>query len=312
MVSNSHDFGSEFSRLAILLINDGKSPEEMAALAQCDLAHVTHFLDQMVSRRYATKTGDQYTMTFPVITLKEAEEGRKVAEETADELTSLVEKNLPAYRQVMADMVSKGQLNDNADDFTHGGSVLYYTWPTVAGLFFWFDLAQDFVNPGKILSIYRGSDFCNARIPDYLYAVEGGPYYNGTLFYTLELAPHNMDIVFMDTVPDVGCIEGFEKFAKLYPGRQWGYEEGVEIEPFVIDTILINTALAGLRTGADAIMEKAINEMTAIAKSHGHSEFTVGHRLWFWNLATTRALVKIDQNGIVKRRGNGRYRFEEL
>lgn len=314
MVSNSLDFNTEFSRLAVVLFNEGKSVQEIADMAQCDTNHVSFFLQELVGREYAHQTEEGIKITFPVITTGEAVEGRAFAEEIADDLTALVETNFPKHTQALKDLAAEGRLDDNADDFMHGGSVLYYTWPTVAGLFFWFDLAQDFINPPrKILSIYRGTDFCHARIPDYMYAVQGGPYYNGSVFYTLELAHNNMDIVFMDSVPDVGCVQGFEKYSKLMPGVQYGYEEGIEIEPFTLDTIVVNDALQrGLRTGIDELMDRVTTGLTAIAQKHGHDELTVGHRFWFWRLVTSRAMIKLDEKDIIKRRGNGRFRFEEM
>ncbi len=312
MVSNSPDFETEFSRIAILLAREGKTLQEIADLTECDLAHVKHFMENMVERRYATRVGEDYRVLMPVITAAEATEARVIAEETADALVELVRTNLPAYEAKLKSMAAEGLIEATPDDFMHGGSVLYYTWPTVAGLFFWYDLGQDFIAPGTILSVFRGTDFCNAKIPLYMYAVQGGPYFNGTGFYTLELAPGNMDVIFMDSIPDVGCIAGFEKYKKLFPGMQWAYEEGVEIEPFVLDTLLANTALSSLKSGAHDILARATAGLTDVVTKYGNEELRVGHRYWFWNLTVSRALIKLDESGVVKRWGNGRYRFEEL
>jgi DNA-binding MarR family transcriptional regulator len=311
-VNESTEFDSEFSRLLFLMYSEGKTVEEIAGMAQCDVDFVIYTLDEMTQKGYVSKRGNEYELRFPVITTKEAEEGKKLAETISDELAALVENNLGPFKSVMDSMVAAGSLPPNSDDFLHGGSVLYYTYPTVAALFFWFDLGQQFINPKRPLEIYGGTDLCRARIPNYVYAVQGGPYFNGTHFYHLDLSSRNPEITFSDSTPRISCAPGYENAGRLVQDIHWSWVPAYAPEPFAIDTALVKSALRGLRIGSDQLLEKASGELKRISDKYGHPELTTGAKYWFWNLTATRALTKLLQKGTLERHGNGCYRFEEL
>jgi hypothetical protein len=311
-VDNCFDFDSEFARLLFLLFNEGKTPGQIAAMCQCDTSFVKHTMDVMARRGYMSTRDGKTVLLFPVITLDEVKAQRELAEQVAVKLADLVQNNLPAYREHMAEMAAAGEIPPNGDDFLDGGTALYYTYPTVSALFMWYDLGTQFIDPGNLMTIFRGSDYCNAHIPRYMYAVQGGSYYNGTNFFNITPTQGNMEIVYGDSVPTIECIEGYETIGRVVQDVHWWWSEEDSPEPFVLDTTIVKKTLKGLRAGVDELLAQTTADLETSAKSFGHPSLAIGHRFWFWNLATSRALALLCERGVMERYMGGHYRYEEL
>jgi len=312
MVSNSADFDTEFIRLFMILMAEGKTVDEIAAMTKGTVEYVNHIARVMARQKYVKMRSGVPFLTFPVIRTAEAQEGRELAERAADELAGLVKANIGTYRAHLADLVRQGIMPPDENDFMHGGSALYYSYPTVTALLFWFDLGQRFIAPGQLLSVYKGTDFCNARIPQYMYATQGGAYFNGSQFYHTEVGSKQHQLLFADIAPGINCVEGFENVDRLFPMVHWGWQDDNAPEPFVLDTNIVRTGLEGFQDGMEAFLSKTKADLKAISDKHGHEEFMVGTRLWFWNLVTTRATAKLVENGTLVRWGEGFYSYEEL
>ena len=313
MVGNNHDFDTEFSRLMFLLMNEGKTPGQIADMTKCDTSYVMYKLTVMRNDGYVTGGNAQFKLNFPVIMQPEAEAGKALAEKASDELVALVKNNLPNYKRVMDSMVQAGILPPNADDFLHGGTVLYYYYPTISALFFWYDLGTRFINNGQTMEIFENTDYCHARLPRYMYAVEGGAFYNGTNFYDQTRTERGIYITYGDSIPAVNCVEGFEHIPKLMPELHWSWAVPEQSpEPFVMDTTLVETGLTGLEPGTKEFLTSTQQQLKAMSEKFGHPELMRGEKYWFWNLMTSRALVKLQEQDIVVGRGSGHYAFEEL
>lgn len=312
MVSNSLDFDTEFIRLFIFLLSEGKTYEQIAEMTGCDLSFVKYTAGVMTKKQFMRLDNGQPKLNLPVITLAEAEEARALAEKVADELTALVETNIPIHRQNLKTLAGQKIIPPNEDDFMHGGSALYYTYPTVTTLLFWYHMGQMFIDPSQPLAIYENTDLCRAHIPEHMYAVQGGPYYNGTVFYSAELAHGHQQLTFLDSIPDVWCIENFDDVAVLFPGIHWNWTDSIAPEPFVLDTFIVRVGMKGIGTGAEALVEKAKADFKVIHDKFGHAEFLPGARYWFWNIVASRATLKLIDKGVIVRRSDGFFTYEKL
>lgn len=312
LVSNNKDFDTEFSRLFVMLLNDGYSYGQIADLIGCDTSFVEYSGRVMQEKGYMKIANGKPVLTFPVITEPEAIEARELAEKVADELAGLVEANIPAHRENLKTLAMQKIIPPNEDDFMNGGAALYYTYPTVTALLFWYELGRDFIDPSKQLTIYENTDFCRAHIPLHMYAVQGGPYYNGTALYAAELHAERPQIWFLDSIPDVWCIENFEDAPTLYPGIHWHWVDDIAPEPFVLDTTIIERGLRGIGKGTEALVTKAKAEFKTIEDKYGHKEYLPGARYWFWNIVASRATIKLIDKGVIVRRSDGFFSYEKL
>jgi hypothetical protein len=177
-------------------------------------------------------------------------------------------------------------------------------------LLLWWDLGQRFITRSAPLMIYDGTDICNAHIPQYMYAVQGGAFYNGTCFYSLFQNQRTFTILFGDSLPPIECDEDF-----ILRGRQgkkpgWKYDKDYHQETFMIDTTVLRPALNALAGDIDSLMVRMYFRLKELSQSYGRDKASYGLRYWFWNLTTSRTLVKLVQQGVLERRGEGQFKFE--
>ncbi|MDD5425684.1 MAG: helix-turn-helix domain containing protein [candidate division Zixibacteria bacterium] len=312
MVGNSPSFDNEFSRIILLLLDEGKTIPDIAAMAGTDTAVVSSLVNRFVQEGFFSREGDQVKFLFPMIRTPEAEEVKKLAEKISDEMAALIKKNLPAYQEALDSMVAAKILTTDTNYFMHGGSLLYRRYPVIAGLFLWYDLGQEFINRLRPLEIFANTNPCHARIINYMYAVDGGDYFNGTNFYYLSMSRRHLVVTYGDSIPKIECKEGFDNLRQLMENSGWWYSTDMIPETFMMDTSMVHAALRGLRSGAPKILEKAQNELQKIVTKYGQENMVTNTRYWFWNLSTTRILDKLVKENIIQRRGNGLYRFEKL
>jgi hypothetical protein len=312
LVSNNKDFDTEFSRLLVLLLAEGKSYAEIARMTGCDSSFVAFAGHEMREQGYIRVANGQPVLTFPVIRQAEAQEARALAEKVADDLAALVEKNIPAHQENLKTLAMQKIIPPNEDDFMNPGAALYYTYPTVTALLFWYDLGRQFIDPAKPLAIYENTDYCRAHIPAHMYAVEGGPYYNGTVLYAAEISGDNQQIWFLDSIPNIWCIENFELEPTLFPGIHWRWERDLAPEPYVLDTAIISRGLKGIGKGGEALVAQAKDEFKGIEAKYGNSEYHPGARYWFWNIVASRATLKLIDKGVIVRRSDGFFSYEHI
>ncbi|HWR84302.1 MAG TPA: hypothetical protein VN285_13470 [Candidatus Deferrimicrobium sp.] len=307
------DFDNEFSRVTLALLQEGKGPEEIARLAHTDVSIVDGILHTMISRGYLKKEGDVYALTFPFISVPEAEAAKKVADDLARRLASDIERNMSGYPALLDSLIAAGRVDRDTNAFMGGGGVLHHRYPTVSALLLWLSLGQMFVTDTQPLLVFEGSDPCNARTPGFMYAVRGGDIFNGTHFFYLTLGPGGYyQIVFGDSLPTLDCgddLSGPFRGMRLLP---WGYLPELSPETFMLDTAITRPILRLLADGTKGQLEKAKTRLDKIATQYGHSEFIRAYRYWFWNLTATRTLKILVDKGVLVRRGNGLYKFDGL
>jgi len=205
--------------------------------------------------------------------------------------------------------VAAGRLQADSSFFLNEGAVLFYTYPTVAALSLWYDLGQSFITRSAPLVIFDGTDLCNARIPQYMYMVHAGEELNGDQFFGMFLGKNGISIIYDKNAPEIDCESDFLRKQQHGGKVRWNYSEGYVQEPFVLDTSLVNEALVPLREGSEELLVETYEKLRDIAVKHGHERLTFAGRYWFWNLVADRTLEKLEKNGLLIERSNGRFRF---
>jgi hypothetical protein len=312
MVETSQDFDFEFARLFLLLISEGKTMEEIASLAECDLEYVQSIADRMVSRRYIKYEDGNPKLKFPFISTVEAEEAASAANRFSDQIVDMIKENLPLYDEVLDSMIGAGTLTNDTNFVLHGGRVLHFKYPTISTLLLWYYLGQGFISGGRTTAIFQGTDPCNARIPTYMYAVHGGAYMNGHHFCDISVDGPSMVILCGDVVPEITCPDELPPFRRLSERKDWSYAPEFVYEHFVMDTALVNPSMRALSKGLSSFLETNHNEIGEIAQKYNHNHYGPAIKYWFWNMTASKALDKLVKQGVVERRGNGQYRFEKL
>jgi hypothetical protein len=312
MVDSHPDFDNEFARVLLYLINEGKTPEQIADLVMADVSFVNSVLEDMVKKGYVKNGETGYRTVFPVIDVKEAEKAKPVAERASDALAAAITRNLPAYWKVLDSLVAAGKVSNDSNFFLDQGTILYRPYPVVACLVLWWDLGTRFITPNSPLSIYEQTDVCNAHIPDYMYAVRGGDVFNGTCYYYQFRGQNVYRLYYGDKPPKLQCQEGYQELAKVGGKPEWRYPVDGLPEDFVFDTLVVKPALDVLVKGVDSTMLATYRGLGNVAKEFGHTEEWLGYRYWFWNLVATRTLDKLAASGTLPRRGNGQFRIVEV
>jgi predicted transcriptional regulator len=308
-VGRHPDFDYEFSRVMLFMLNEGKKIGEIAEMAMADTSFVDETVQNMTAKGYLIKNDGGYKTSFPLITISEAETAKKLAGQLADTLATLIEKNMKNYPKILDSLMSTGAVDKDSNSFLDGGAVLYRPYPVVSALLLWFDLGQKFITRSAPLWIYDGTDLCNAYIPQYMYAVQGGDTFNGTQLYALFSGGQELRIIYGDVTPVIDCPEDYILKAKLKQRVDWQYAREYWPESFILDTLVVRPVLAALASGTDSLLEDAYYKLRDIAVKYGHEKLLFGERYWFWNLVATRVLKELTDKGVVTRRGNGQFQF---
>ncbi|MDH3892237.1 MAG: hypothetical protein OEV49_14260 [candidate division Zixibacteria bacterium] len=308
-VDEHPDFDNQLARLMLVLLNEGKSLDEIAAMTAADTAFVKTMYEAMQSDGYVKWEEDRSVLQFPLITVDEAEQAKQMAEKVSDSLVATVRGNLANYQRVIDSLITTGSLSADSNSFLDGGTILHHPYPVIAGLLLWWDLGQSFITRSAPLLIYDGTDECNAHIPAYMYAVQGGAYFNGTNFYALMSNKSRFGISFGDSLPVLECEENFIRVGQQKRPARFTFSSESRQETFTIDTVLVRPALNALKGEVDSLLVDTYFQLRDLATSFGHAKASYGMRYWFWNLTASRTQVKLVQQAVLKRRGNGQFKF---
>ena len=310
---NDHPiFDSDFSRLLLLLLNEGRTAGEIADLARTDTNFVLESIRLLVNMGYVKPSGDRYRLAFPFIDVPEAQEVRELADDLSISLAEVIARNMSGYNRVLDSLVAAEVVAADSNTFMDPGVVLYRRYPVVSALLLWFYLGRMFITDTLPLAIYAGTDPCNAHIPDFMYAVRGGAVFNGSHFFLLNLRTSAYQILFADEIPELECGGNFARLARFNRSVSWGYKKAYVPETFMLDTAVVMPMLEALALKTETLLAGSRSRLAAIARRHGHETVTRGYRYWFWNLVATRTLRKLVDEGVVTRRGNGFYKMDSL
>jgi hypothetical protein len=309
MVTNAPEFDNEFAHVLPVLLNEGRTPAQVATICECDTSYVWSVIDRLAGYGYMYRNQDTVRVLFPVIGTKEAEELKKLADKTSDDFAALLGKNLPNLPGTLDSMVKAKALDRDTNNFLNTGAMLYHRYPMVAAMALWYDLGQKFVVGSTSLSVFYGTDPCHARIPTFMYAVQGGDFFNGSHYFDFDVAPHRVQVTYGDRIPRVKCPEDLSTNQQLIEPIDFTFNEDDKYEIFLWDTTTLHPALRTMTKGAVPIITTARDKVLGTATKYLQEKQIFGLRYWFWNLTATQTLNKLVKSGQVTRRGNGQYRL---
>ncbi|MEW6049541.1 MAG: hypothetical protein AB1644_00520 [Candidatus Zixiibacteriota bacterium] len=311
MVGRNPDFDNEFSRVLLELLAERKTPSEIAAMALADSAFVAEAIANLKVKTYLTDDSGTLRLNVPVIRAAEADEALALAKQGAADLAAQIKKNMPAFLRVRDSLAVIGKIPKDTNAFMSGGVILYKLYPAVGALLLWHDYGQGFIAGRTPLDIFAGTDPCNAFMPSYMYAVEGGEVVNGTQYYNMTIARNRLVLTWGDRVPDVDCPEKLNFTQPLAERTEWNYVRGDIPDVYMFDTSLTYPSMRILAGGANDRLQKLYDDYKKISEKYRPGQFTMGCRYWFWNLVATHALRQLLIENVVHRGPiNGQFRLE--
>lgn len=309
MVTNAPEFDNEFSHVLPLLLNEGRTPGQVAGICECDTSFVWSVIDRMASLGYMYRKLDTVRVLFPVVGTKEADDLRKTADKASDDLAALLGKNLADLGGTLDSMVKSRALDKDTNNFLNTGAVLYHKYPMVAAMALWYDLGNKFVVGNSSLSVFYGTDPCHAHMPSFMYAVQGGDFFNGSQYFDFDVAEHRVQITYGDRVPKVKCPEDLSTSRQLAEVKDFTFDPADKYEIFLWDSTTLHPALRTMTKGAVPIITAARDKLLETAAKYSQEKQIFALRYWFWNLTATQTLNKLVKAGHLTRRGNGQYRL---
>lgn len=312
-VENHPYFDNEFSRILMILLSEGKEAGEIATMSDCDTSFVRRQIELMADVGYARKTEDGVELRMTVVRQEEADAAREHAVRLADSLTELIADQIDGLARVRDSLVAAGAISPDSNAFFDPGAVLHHPYPVVGALALWWDLGNVFITRSAPLYIYDGTDLCNAAIPTYMYAVEGGAVVNGHQFYAPIVNRSSFEILFGDTIPAIECDEDFLRYRQRPAAVRWQPTEEYFQTNYVFDSTVVRPAVEAITAGADSLLWRTYEAVRDMAvDQYGHARLDYGYRYWFWNLVATRTLEALVKRGAVERTGNGQFKITAL
>lgn len=305
-------FSSEFSRVFIVMLNEGKSLEEIAEINDCDMSYIKEVAKLFTRYNYISKTDNGYKLNFPVITEAEAEQARPIAERTADSLAKLLFDNYQRYDAITDSLIAAKAIPDDTNDFISGATLVNQPYAVLSGLELWYVLGRNFITRSAPFKNFDGTDICHAGNWQYMYTVVGGDYFNGTHFYGYVENMHDIDVLFAEHEPSIVCKDGFLEAHGVGGSTNWKYEYPHFPEFFVLDTVVMQPYFDQLSKHTQALLASTYEEIKANAIAFGHPKCDFAYRYWFWNLTATLTLNKLVDEYGVERRGEGHFRYDTM
>jgi len=303
-------FDNHLSRILIIMIDEGKMPEQIAALTGFDKAIVQDALNLLMKKGYVRAEDGELSVTFPIIGAEEARVSGEIAQSVADSLTRLIQANLDDYQLAIDSLVAAREMSADTELLMNPGGALHRLYPTIGGLLLWFDLGQEFITRSAPLLIYDQTDLCNADIPTYMYAVLAGEELNGNQFYDLNLTQGTYSISYSDRPPSIVCPDDFLQRTRRRGNIRRQFGDDSRQQRIIFDTSVVRPAIEALAGDADSLLYDTYYELRDVATSFGHPRLGFGQRYWFWNLVATRTLAQLVDAGVITREGNGHFKFE--
>jgi hypothetical protein len=171
-------------------------------------------------------------------------------------------------------------------------------------------LGSQFITDSAMLDIFKGTDPCNAYLPDYMYGVQGGDFFNGHHYIQESDLTGHIVVQFGDSIPKIKCPDLYPYPTIMEMGNDWNYETSYQYELFVMDTAFTAPVIRAMDPGFAPILTSSRDELKKKLDAIKPNLTTTGMRFWFWNLVASRTLDKLVSTGTLQRRNNGQYRLE--
>lgn len=302
-------FESEFSRLTLGLIAEGKSPEEIHQLTGADRQFVLEQLRFLAGQRLIVQKDDSIDVAIPVLMKEEASVQAKLADRAAQSLAGVIAGNMTAYRGVLDSLIAAKVVPTDSADVLDDGVVLYKPYPVVTALLLWQRLGTQFIAGGNALDMFWGIDICNLPKMEYLYAVPEGPEYNGRFFFAFLFDGRNVRLLSSNHAPKIHCSGNFPPQRGASGAAKWKHDDNDRPQYIMLDMAKVNPALDALVAGTPEIIDATLNQVRVNAEQFGRGVVTRGYKLWFWNLVVTKVTDILVEQGVLPDPGEALYVF---
>ncbi len=305
------NFDNDFSRLFPLFLSQGMTVDRVEEITGGDSAYISEVIDGFERKRYLKRTeGGGIELTFPFISINEATAEAAIASRLVDSLVAMYTVTLPRMTAMRDSMAAAGAISSDTVDFLNAATPLFKPYPLIGMFSLWSSLGRAFVTRAAPLHVFDATDFCNAYIPFYMYAVQGPDSLNGHHFYGIDVKSYPQ-YYWGDRLPILECDPEYIRKGMMGQRVNWRFADEFAPTVYVTDSALINAALKYLEKDTDSLLDRTYYELLDTAGAYGHPTVSFGHRYWFWNLVATETLERLVASGVVNREGNGQYRFDQ-
>lgn len=304
-------YDNELSRLILLLIHEGKWRGEIAQVTGADTVFVSTVLDRLIQRGDIEEVDGELSLAFAWIGRDQVVEFAEEAEVLSDLLVERIRRNVDEYWAIVDSLASDSIITADRNLTMDRGASLYRLYPTVGGLFLWWDLGSQFITRSAPLVIFDRTDLCNSNIPTYMYAAQATEDQVGNHLYDATISANSYQFIFSDHLPEIICPDDF--ILRAIRGQRVSSRYGPDDRARLImfDSSLVRPALEAL--GGEGIYRLLFDTYISLrdraADKYGHARLDYGQRYWFWNLTATRTLEKLATIGLVSSTHNGVYRL---
>ena len=300
-------FDNELARLLPVMLNEGKTFEEIATLAGTDTTFIRQLVERLTRLKFLRLDNRSYVPAFPIISNEYARDARVLADSVSGRLARLIQAQFPERRRVIDSLLKAGSITGDTNNFYKGAQLLYLPYPLVSVVCLWRELGTHFVLGQGNLMVFDNTDPCNGLIQPYMYFTLGGDYYNGHQYYDANMVQNGLNCRFGDTIPTIECEPDFEKTPKSWENGTWRFPEAYRPEAFLMDTAIVLPACRAILKGADPVVDDAIAQLRHLSMEHDNKGFTVAERYWFWDLTATLTTEKLIDAGVITKLRNGQY-----
>lgn len=306
-------FKDDFVKIMIVMLADGKTIEDIQKVTQANIDFILNKANILVGMKYLKKENDVYSLNFPFIKEDEAREIYAIAEQTSDKLALNIEKHMPGYWDKVDSLAETRIIPRDKNDFLSGATLIYNPHAMVSVMLMWYDLGRKFITRSAPLLIFDGTDFCNADIYQYMYAIHAdSQYYNEQLFF-FSLGSNSYSMTYSRTDPEIQCVGDYRLYNdEKVATPKWRYTHPDYPEFFIADTATANPFLNMLDQGLDTVLFNAYGDINKINEKYGHPRVDFGYRYWFWSLASELTLSKLEAKGVIEKPENAYYRFDSI
>jgi hypothetical protein len=310
-VEKSPAFDNAFSRIFMLLLHQGKSLDEIARICKTTPEVITSLASRLKNEAYIGFNEDRY---FPKTALLDNSEITAFLPDITAAVGQLYEvlvRNLSSYDTTVARLAGEGKITRDPNDLLDGSSVLYHKYPVVFGLCLWNLMGRDFVNSGLVFNIFENSDPCNARMGDYMYMVTG-PYSNvGRSFYYYVPDVTGERFFCGLSNSSITCAPDFRERARMGMEANWSFEGDSSPTYYSYSPDKTRPSVSGLAENTAPVIDRLQSKTDELIARSNNRTYARAVKYWCWSMVVGELMEKFEENGILKRDGNGIFLFQK-
>jgi len=305
-------FDNALTRIVPVLLNRGKSLDEIAYLCNADPTIIDDVVRALVAKHFVVMAGEKVRPGFLVIDRATIDKLTPSIDKATDEIYNIIKTNLPAYDSLLKQLVKSGEVTSDPNDILSGTSILHHKYPLIMTFLLWNILGRSFISDGAPFDIFKGSDPCNGEMGEFFYMVPAGEEFVGKSFY-YQTTVFGQESAFCGYGRfGISCEANYEEKAKENIPVQWFFERDSKEMAFLFETSKLIRPVTTLMEGTNPPMLDLRTKIDGTLNGYLYGLYGKGARYWCWNLVVTGVMDRLVENNDIKKEGSGLYSFQRM